>query len=234
MHAISNRRAPWLGLAVLLLASGCPASPADVTLREVDGAPGQPDARAVADAGTPDASDPGVPDAAVDTPDARPSPPDAREPDAGTPLIRHFGQYDDLLGTDEPPVDTLILQAATVTVGGSLDHIGIIIRGASGTSARLVVYRDSAGRPDTLVAITSIFTTQPGRNERPPSDPAILEPGTYWIGMHFADTTGVSQGTVPTETHIADIDFTVTPPLQLSGTQNPNVPLFNLYIGIQE
>lgn len=233
MHVTWKRMIPWLGLGMVLLASGCPASPADVTLREVDAAPSAPDASAVADASAPDASDPDTPDAAADTPDAAAPPIDARQPDAGAPQIEHYGEYTDLLGSGDYPQDKLIMQSVNVSLGGELAYIGIIIRGLSGTSARLALYRESASRPSTLVAATGIFTTQPGRNERQPIETVALEPGRYWIGMNFADATGVSQSAVMEQSHIADIPFGGALPSQLTGTEASDLPLFNLYIGIQ-
>jgi hypothetical protein len=234
MHRVLHPRSyAWLSLASLALASGCPASPPDVSLRSDSGPDNMPDARVV-DAPGPstDASGPQGDGGGV-TPDARPS------GDAGGPMgtIREYGwpPSNEFTSPQDYPPDLVILQRLTVANDGDVAHLGMIVNGLSGTAAKIGLYRESGGAPSTLVATTDVFTTVQGINQQPPLDAVTLTAGNYWTAVVFDDTTGLATSATSMSTlRTADVPFLSALPANLpSSTQTTSADI-NVYVGILE
>lgn len=223
----------WLSLALLAVASGCPASPPDVSLRSDSGPDNMPDARVV-DASGPNTDAPGPQgDGGGPAPDARPG------VDGGVPggTVREYGwppsnQFPSVV--DYPP-DLVILQRLTVANTGDIAYLGMVGNGLSGTAAKIGLYRETGGLPSTLVATTDVFTTVQGINQQPPLNSVNLAAGNYWSAVVFDDTTSLAtSATSMSDLRSANVPFLSALPTNLpSSTLTPS-PDINVYVGILE
>lgn len=234
MHRVLHPRSySWLSLAFLVLASGCPASPPDVSLRADSGPGDLPDARMV-DAGGPDRDAPGpAMDGGGPGPDARP------DTDAGEPggIIREYGWPPTNTFTEDLdyPADLVILQRITVVAPGELSYLGTIVNGLSGTTARLGLYQEVDGEPRTLVADTGPFTTVLGLNQQPPLTPVNLAAGNYWTAVILsAPTVLATSDETRSNLRLADVPFLSAYPQTLASSSQTDAPDINVYIGILE
>jgi hypothetical protein len=232
-HVLHPRSYSWLSLAFLALASGCPASPPDVSLRSDSGPEDMPDAR-VADAAGPGTDAPGPQgDGGGPAPDARPG------VDGGGPvgMIREYGwppsnQFPS--DVDYPP-DLVILQRLTVVNAGDVAYLGLIVNGLSGTAAKIGLYRETSGLPSSLVATTDVFTTVLGVNQHPPLNAVNLPAGNYWLAVVFDGFTSLATSATTMSTlRSADVPFLSALPANLTSSTQTESADINVYVGILE
>jgi hypothetical protein len=232
MHHVP-RRYSWLSLAFLTLASGCPASPPNVSPRADGGPDGPPDAR-VADAAGPEMDAPGPQgDGGGPLPDARPG------SDGGGPMgdIVEYGWPPDNEFTSIAtyPQDLVIMQRLTIVNAGYVAYLGMIARGLGGTAAKIGLYRETGGEPITLMASTDVFTTQPGINEHPPLDDVFLAAGNYWTAVILDGQTDLATSSATMSTlRTADVPFLSAFPMSLASSIQVDAPDINVYVGIRE
>ena len=234
MHRVLHSRSyAWLSLALLALASGCPASPPDVSLRSDSGPDDMPDARVV-DASGPGTDAPGPQgDGGGGGPDARPG------DDGGGPrgMIREYGwpPSNEFTAPQDYPPDLVILQRVTVANDGDVAHLGMIVRGLAGSPAKIGLYREVAGLPTDLVATTDVFTAVQGINQQPPLDPVALSAGNYWTAVVFGGTTSLATSATSMSTlRSADIQFLSALPGTLASSTQTQSADINVYVGILE
>jgi hypothetical protein len=213
------------------LASGCPASPPDVSLRADSGPVDRPDASAF-DAATPDAAGPQG-DGGGPAPDARPGTdgggPVGNVVEYGWPPSNQFPQDVDY------PADLVIMQRITVVNTGEVAYLGTIVTGLAGTAAKIGIYREIGGAPGILVATTDVFTTTLGRNEQPPLEQVTLTAGNYWTAVVFDGTTSLATSATTMSTlRSADVPFLSALPGNLPSSTQIDSSDINVYVGIRE
>ena len=88
---------------------------------------------------------------------------------------------------------SLSQKGTLLSMGAYVDGNG---GGSAGQSLRMALYRDSGGRPGSLVAQSNSVSNAAGSSLRWqlfPSPAVRLDPGSYWIMVHSGSTSGISR-----------------------------------------
>jgi hypothetical protein len=80
-----------------------------------------------------------------------------------------------------------------------VEHLGVQIRAANGANALSGVYRDTNGRPGSLVIDAGARIVQDGPNAYKLGESVGLPAGTYWMAIVFDTTVDVATVDHPTE-----------------------------------
>lgn len=90
--------------------------------------------------------------------------------------------------------DYLLGNPLMVVDGGDLVSFGMYAT-ATGAQGRLALYTDNNGQPGRLVAQTGPFNVVTGQQTEPPSAPANIQPGNYWIFGLYDTNAAPGMGT---------------------------------------
>jgi hypothetical protein len=102
-----------------------------------------------------------------------------------------------ILSANQTAVPNVIrAQSITLAQKGIIQSISFYVTHAEG-QIRFGIYHDNANNPGTLITETGAFTPVTGWNKQPVLTETLLDPGTYWLAILYADSdlTFTSDGT---------------------------------------
>lgn len=173
-------RASILLAALSTTAAACAVSP-DVTPLPVD-ASQEPI----------DAAQPPPIDASGPRPDGRPGDIDAQSPFDAGPVERQLGWPEPFLGSRVllPANSLFVFRLPAIDEPVTLHVWGAIGTASTDIPVRMALYRDAAGQPGDLVNWTESWPISNGQQS---GTGALLEPGTYWLGINGSDDVEIGE-----------------------------------------